>query len=149
MGYLELNVLQPGPPQAALGIDLGTTNSLAAIWKDGRPEILRPDGESGLIPSVIHFPADGPPIVGREARARAVADPRNTIFSVKRFMGRGLSDVKEDLASLPYRASETDHKVIQIDVAGTSTRRRSSPPSSWRRSATTHGARWARTSPAP
>jgi len=118
MGYLELNVLQPGPPQAALGIDLGTTNSLAAIWKDGRPEILRPDGESGLIPSVIHFPADGPPIVGREARARAVADPRNTIFSVKRFMGRGLSDVKEDLASLPYRASETDHKVIQIDVRG-------------------------------
>ena len=124
MGYVELDVLQPGAAQPALGIDLGTTYSLAAIWKDGRPVVLHPEGESGLIPSVIHFPPDGPPIVGREARARAVADPRNTIFSIKRFMGRGLSDVKEDLAALPYRASETDRKVIQIDVRG----HRYSPP---------------------
>src|SRR5689334_6565799 len=102
MGYVELDVLQPGGAQPALGIDLGTTYSLAAIWKDGRPVVLHPEGESGLIPSVIHFPPDGPPIVGREARARAVADPRNTIFSIKRFMGRGLSDVKEDLSALPY-----------------------------------------------
>ena len=118
MGYLELNVLQPGAAQPALGIDLGTTNSLAAIWRNGRPEILHAEGESGLIPSVIHFPADGPPIVGREARSRAVADPLNTIFSIKRFMGRGLSDVKEDLEALPYRATETERKVIQIDVRG-------------------------------
>jgi len=118
MGYLELNVLQPSGAQPALGIDLGTTNSLAAIWRDGRPEILHTEGESGLIPSVIHFPQDGPPIVGREARARAVADPQNTIFSIKRFMGRGLSDVREDLESLPFRATETERKVIQIDVHG-------------------------------
>jgi Fe-S protein assembly chaperone HscA len=118
MGYLELNVLQPGSAQPALGIDLGTTNSLAAIWKEGRPEILHTEGESGLIPSVIHFPQEGPPIVGREARARAVADPSNTIFSIKRFMGRGLSDVREDLESLPFRAAETERKVIQIDVRG-------------------------------
>ncbi|MFN0009225.1 MAG: Fe-S protein assembly chaperone HscA [Planctomycetota bacterium] len=118
MGYLELNVLQPAAAQPALGIDLGTTNSLAAIWRDGRPEILHSEGESGLIPSVIHFPADGPPVVGREARARAVADPQNTIFSIKRFMGRGLSDVKEDLEALPFRATETERKVIQIDVRG-------------------------------
>jgi molecular chaperone DnaK len=118
MGYVELNVLQPGGTQPALGIDLGTTNSLAAIWREGRPEILHTEGESGLIPSVIHFPPDGPPVVGREARARAVADPLNTIFSIKRFMGRGLSDVREDLESLPYRATETERKVIQIDVRG-------------------------------
>ena len=118
MGYLELNVLQPGAAQPALGIDLGTTNSLAAIWRNGRPEILHAEGESGLVPSVIHFPASGPPMVGREARSRAVADPLNTIFSIKRFMGRGLSDVKEDLETLPYRATETERKVIQIDVRG-------------------------------
>jgi molecular chaperone DnaK len=118
MGYVELNVLQPSPTQPALGIDLGTTYSLAAIWKDGRPVVLHLEGESGLIPSVIHFPENGPPIVGREARARAVADPRNTIFSIKRFMGRGLSDMQEDLATLPYRASETERKVIQLEVRG-------------------------------
>ena len=119
MGYVELNVLQPSPEQEpALGIDLGTTYSLAAIWKDGRPVVLHPEGESGLIPSVVHFPAEGPPIVGREARARAVADPLNTIFSIKRLMGRGLSDVRDDLAALPYQASETERKVIQLDVHG-------------------------------
>jgi len=118
MGYVELDVLQPGEAQPALGIDLGTTHSLVAIWKDGRPIVLHPDGESGLIPSAIHVPAEGPPVVGREARARAVADPRNTIFSIKRFMGRGLSDVREDLATLPYRATETERKVIQLDVRG-------------------------------
>jgi len=119
MGYVELNVLQPTPAaQPALGIDLGTTYSLAAIWKDGRPVVLHPEGESAMIPSVIHFPEHGPPIVGREARARAVADPRDTIFSVKRFMGRGLSDVKDELATLPYQATESERKVIQLDVRG-------------------------------
>jgi Fe-S protein assembly chaperone HscA len=118
MGYLELDVLQPAAAQPALGIDLGTTNTLVAIWRNGRPEILHPEGESGLIPSAIHFPETGPPVVGREARARAVADPRSTLFSIKRFMGRGLSDVREDLASLPYRATETERKVIQFDVRG-------------------------------
>src|SRR4029079_17744639 len=98
MGYVALAVRQPKEPVApALGIDLGTTYSLAAIWKDGRPVVLHPEGESGLIPSVVHFPAESPPIVGREARARAVADPLNTIFSIKRLMGRGLSDVRDDL----------------------------------------------------
>jgi molecular chaperone DnaK (HSP70) len=54
------------------------------------------------VPSVVHFPADGAPIVGPEARDQAVVDPRHTVFSIKRFMGRGLSDVKEELASRPY-----------------------------------------------
>jgi len=121
MGYIELNVLN-GPNSAsdtlALGIDLGTTNSLAAVFRDGRPVVLHPEGRSGLVPSVIHFPADGQPIVGREARDHAVADPRNVIFSVKRFMGRGLKDVEAELRSLPYRASETERGLIQLEVHG-------------------------------
>ena len=68
MGYIELNVLNTGPTQSALGIDLGTTNSLAAVWRDGRPQVLKVDGRSSLVPSVIYFPSDGQPIVGREAR---------------------------------------------------------------------------------
>jgi molecular chaperone DnaK len=87
MGYIELNVLNNSPAPIALGIDLGTTNSLAAVWREGRPVVLHQEGRSPLIPSVVHFPKDGPPIVGREARDHAVVDPDNTVFSIKRFMG--------------------------------------------------------------
>jgi Fe-S protein assembly chaperone HscA len=118
MSYIELKVLNNAAPELALGIDLGTTNSLAAVWKDGRPTVLAPEGKSGLVPSVIYFPSQGPPIVGREARDQAVVDPLNTIFSIKRFMGRGLKDVKEDLAALPYKASETERGLIQLEVRG-------------------------------
>jgi Fe-S protein assembly chaperone HscA len=118
MGYIELNVLNNSPAQLALGIDLGTTNSLAAVWRDGRPVVLHPEGKSPLIPSVVHFPKDGPPTAGREARDHAIVDPRHTIFSIKRFMGRGLADVKQELKSLPYRASESATGQIQLDVHG-------------------------------
>src|SRR5215510_7221617 len=106
MPYIALDVLEGPAARFAVGIDLGTTNSLAAIWKDGRPVVLAPEGRSALVPSVVHFPREGPPVVGREARDQAVADPQNTVFSIKRFMGRGLADVAEDLASRPYHAFE-------------------------------------------
>jgi molecular chaperone DnaK len=118
MPYIELNVLNNNPSQLALGIDLGTTNSLAAVWRDGRPVVLAPEGRSPLIPSAVHFPENGPPVVGREARDQAVVDPRNTIFSIKRFMGRGLADVAPELAALPYRATENENGVIQIHARG-------------------------------
>ncbi|MBL8859014.1 MAG: Fe-S protein assembly chaperone HscA [Planctomycetes bacterium] len=118
MAYIELNVLNNSASQLALGIDLGTTNSLAAVWRDGRPTVLRPEGKSALIPSVIHFPRDGAPIVGREARDHAVVDPKHTVFSIKRFMGRGLKDVAQELASLPYSATETERGLIQLEIHG-------------------------------
>ncbi len=118
MPYLELNVLN-NASQPILGIDLGTTNSLAAIWLDGRPAVLRPRGsDDARIPSTIHFPARGEPIVGREARALAVDAPERTLLSIKRFMGRGLADVRDDLASVPFPASETEHGLVQFEVDG-------------------------------
>jgi Fe-S protein assembly chaperone HscA len=118
MGYIELNVLNSGPTPLALGIDLGTTNSLAAIWRDGRPQVLKVDGRSALVPSVIYFPREGHPIVGREARVQAIADPEHVLFSVKRFMGRGLGDVRQELERLPYRASATERGLIQLEARG-------------------------------
>ncbi len=118
MGYIELNVLNNSATPLALGIDLGTTNSLAAVWRDGRPVVLHPEGKSPLIPSVVYFPKEGPPIVGREARDHAVVDPLNTVFSIKRFMGRGLSDVQAELATLPYKASAASRGHIQLEVHG-------------------------------
>ena len=119
MGYIELDVLDSSPKRVVIGIDLGTTNSLPAIWKDGRPEVLRIEGEAALVPSVVHVKDDGTAIVGRSARARSLDDPAHTVHSVKRFMGRSLSDIDDaDLARLPYGVSETDRGLVQIEVRG-------------------------------
>ncbi len=118
MGFIELNVLNNNAPNLALGIDLGTTNSLGAMWKDGRPHVLHPEGDSGYVPSAIHFPERGMPIVGRAAREMALIDPRHTLMSIKRFMGRGLADVAEDARSVPCALSETENGVIEFEVRG-------------------------------
>src|SRR5687767_11276650 len=111
MPYLELDVLNQ-PARATLGIDLGTTYSLAALWREGRPEILRPKGRpDGRIPSAVLFPASGAPLVGWSARERAASEPGRALLSVKRFMGRGLAEARSDLASVPFPARETEHGV--------------------------------------
>lgn len=119
MGYIELDVLDDQPKRVVIGIDLGTTNSLPAIWRDGRPEVLRIDGEAALIPSVVHVKDDGTAIVGRSARARSLDDPAHTVHSIKRFMGRSLSEIDDvDIQRLPYRVSETERGLVQIEVRG-------------------------------
>jgi Fe-S protein assembly chaperone HscA len=101
-----------------IGIDLGTTNSLVAVFRDGRPEVIRETANDARIPSVIYFPEQGSPIVGRAAREYAYTDPERTLFSVKRLMGRGLADVRDDLRSVPFPASETEHGVLQLEIRG-------------------------------
>jgi molecular chaperone DnaK len=118
MGFLQLNVINQPEPLPAVGIDLGTTNSLVAIWENGRPNIIRPEGDNGYVPSCVFFPTNGPPIVGKEARERAMFEPERTIFSVKRFMGRGLADVAADLKSMPFPASSGPNGVVEFDVRG-------------------------------
>jgi len=118
MGYIELNVLN-NQSSLAMGIDLGTTNSLAAVWKDGRPVIVHPEGKSGSVPSVIHFPADGTqPKIGREGRDHAAAAPERTLFSVKRLMGRPEADVEDELARVPFPTSEGEDGVLRVNVDG-------------------------------
>jgi len=118
MAFLELTVLN-NEPTPVIGIDLGTTNSLAAVFEDGRPKILRPPGHPGSVPSVVYFEEGKEPIAGNDARTHAIDDPANAIFSVKRFMGRGLADVAEDLSAVPFEATENEHGVIAFDVHGT------------------------------
>ncbi len=118
MPFLELDVLN-APERPTLGIDLGTTYSLVALWRGGRPVVLRPKGRpDGRIPSAVHFPQHGPALVGWPARERAASDPGTTIFSIKRFMGRGLADAREDLKSVPFPARETKNGVIQFEAQG-------------------------------
>lgn len=117
MAFLELTVLN-NEPTPVVGIDLGTTNSLVARYHDGRPEILKPPGHSGTVPSAIYFEEGEEPRVGTEARIHAIADPGNAIFSFKRFMGRGLADVVEDLGSVPFPATENEQGVVSFNVHG-------------------------------
>lgn len=121
MAYLELDVLDRNA-KPIVGIDLGTTNSMAALYVDGRPIVLRsegvtdPDAASGSVPSAIHFGDDGKILVGSDARKALGQKPGRAIFSVKRFMGRGLKDVAGELGDVPFETSEGEHGVIQLHV---------------------------------
>src|SRR5205814_6576440 len=102
-----LQISEPGESPApherklAVGIDLGTTNSLVATVRNGIPVVLPDDSGHPLLPSIVHYGERGV-AVGRAAEAMQALDPENTIVSVKRFMGRGLADLDDD-RRFPYR----------------------------------------------
>ena len=100
-----------------LGIDLGTTNSAMAVLEGGQPTIIvNAEGER-TTPSIIGFRADGDRIVGKPAKNQAVTNPTNTVFSIKRFMGRKYSEVASELKTVPYKVKEGQggRAVVEID----------------------------------
>ncbi len=105
-----------------VGIDLGTTFSLAAYVENGRPVVVRDARGAALVPSCLCFHDDGTVLVGTAARERALADPEHTLFSVKRLMGRTLADLKEELPLIPHQIVERDaeggRKVLHVRIAG-------------------------------
>src|SRR5438874_9560291 len=105
-----------------VGIDLGTTFSLAAYMERGRPVVVRDENGVALVPSVISFFEDGSVLVGSEARKRALSDPEHTVFSIKRLMGRTLADLQKELPMIPYqvveREPEPGRKVLNVRIAG-------------------------------
>ncbi len=107
---------------SVVGIDLGTTNSLAAYMIDGRPVVVRDANGSGLVPSCIRFNDDGSVLVGSEAKAEAVRHARDTILSVKRLMGRTLADLATQQQLLPQqlieRETEGGRKVLRVVIGG-------------------------------
>ncbi len=103
-----------------IGIDLGTTNSVAAVMEGGEPTII-PSAEGGrLFPSVVAFDKNGQLLVGQVARRQAVINSENTIFSVKRFMGRKFDDpeVKKALQHIPYRVSKAPNGDLRVGSGG-------------------------------
>ena len=102
-----------------VGIDLGTTNSLVASVSEGEPTILAPEGERGIVPSVVSFRADRV-LVGEEAQEERVSNSRHTIFSIKRFMGRGYEDVKDEMRRLPFDADPGEKEVVHVLARGRS-----------------------------
>jgi molecular chaperone DnaK len=101
-----------------VGIDLGTTNSLVAYAKDGRPVVIRDESGDALVPSVVSVGADGTIFVGREAQRRLLTEPGSTVYSVKRFMGRGIEDVHEDASLFPFSVGGEKGGVVRIGIAG-------------------------------
>jgi molecular chaperone DnaK len=107
---------------SVVGIDLGTTFSLAAYVENGRPVVVRDAKGVALVPSVISFHDDGTVLVGSAARDRALSDPEHTIFSVKRLMGRTLADLEKELKLIPHQIVEREaadgRKVLRVKIAG-------------------------------
>ena len=108
---------QPHQRKHAVGIDLGTTNSLVAVVRSGSPETLADEQGRHLLPSVVHYYKDGVSCIGYEAAEHNVSDPLNTITSVKRLMGRGLDDVKTFGGQLPYEFADDDGGMPKIITA--------------------------------
>ena len=100
-----------------LGIDLGTTNSAMAVLEGGQPTIIVNAEGDRTTPSVVGFRAEGDRIVGKAAKNQAVTNPQNTVFSIKRFMGRKYSEVASELKTVPYKVKEGQggRAVVEID----------------------------------
>jgi Fe-S protein assembly chaperone HscA len=101
-----------------IGIDLGTTNSLAAYVKDAVPVVIRDESGDGLVPSIVSVGEDGTIFVGREAQRRLLTAPSRTVYSVKRFMGRGIDDVQDEASLLPFTVGGEPGGVVRIGIAG-------------------------------
>ena len=99
-----------------VGIDLGTTNSLVAYVKDGVPTVIRDRSGDGLVPSIVSAAPDGTIYVGREAQRRLLTDAARTVYSVKRFMGKGLGDVRDEASLLPFRVTGEAGGVVRIGL---------------------------------
>ncbi len=101
-----------------IGIDLGTTNSVVAVMEGGQPVVI-PNQEGGrTTPSIVGFTKSGERLVGQVAKRQAVTNPENTIYSIKRFMGRRFNEVSEEMKLVPYRVVAGDNGDARVDVSG-------------------------------
>jgi len=107
-----------------IGIDLGTTNSVVSVMEGGQPVVI-PNQEGGrTTPSVVGFAKSGERLVGQVAKRQAVTNPENTIYSIKRFMGRRFDEVSEEMKLVPYKVVRGDNDTVRVDING----KKYSPP---------------------
>jgi len=99
-----------------IGIDLGTTNSVVAVMEGGEPVVITNPEGSRLTPSVVAFTKTGERLVGQVAKRQAVTNPENTIFSIKRFMGRRHSEVTEEMKMVPYAVGSAPNGDVRVKI---------------------------------
>src|SRR6184192_4320461 len=101
-----------------IGIDLGTTNSVVAVMEGGEPVVITNPEGGRLTPSVVAFTKTGERLVGQVAKRQAVTNPENTVFSIKRFMGRKFNEVNEEMKMVPYHVVAASNGDARVDVQG-------------------------------
>jgi len=101
-----------------IGIDLGTTNSVVALMEGGKPVVISNSEGTRTTPSVVAFTDKGERLVGQVAKRQAVTNPENTVFSIKRFMGRRSDEVSEEMKMVPYKVVRGDNGDARIEVRG-------------------------------
>src|SRR3954454_13520802 len=107
-----------------IGIDLGTTNSVVAVMEGGSPTVIPNQEGNRTTPSVVAFTKSGERLVGRVAKRQAITNPENTIFSIKRFMGRRFDEVSEEMKMVPYKVARGDNGDARVEIMG----KKYSPP---------------------
>ena len=107
-----------------IGIDLGTTNSVVSVMEGGQPTVIANQEGTRTTPSVVAFTKSGERLVGQVAKRQAITNPENTIFSIKRFMGRRSDEVTEEMKMVPYKVVRGDNGDARVDIAG----KKNSPP---------------------
>ena len=101
-----------------IGIDLGTTNSVVAVMEGGEPVVITNSEGGRTTPSVVAFAKDGNRLVGQVAKRQAVTNPENTLYSIKRFMGRKYDEVKEEIKQVPFKVEKASNGDVRIDAEG-------------------------------
>src|SRR5271169_4291514 len=107
-----------------IGIDLGTTNSCVAVMEGGQPTVIANQEGNRTTPSVVAFAKSGERLVGQVAKRQAITNPENTVFSIKRFMGRRYDEVTEEMKMVPYHVLRGDNADARVDIGG----KKYSPP---------------------
>jgi len=107
-----------------IGIDLGTTNSCVAVMEGGQPVVITNEEGGRTTPSVVGFTDEGERLVGAVAKRQAVTNPKRTVYSIKRFMGRRMAEVPEEIRIVPYKVAEGKEGTAAVDIDG----RKFSPP---------------------
>src|SRR3954465_6758923 len=107
-----------------IGIDLGPTNSVVAVMEAGQPTVIANQEGARTTPSVVAFTKSGERLVGQVAKRQAITNPENTIFSIKRFMGRRYEEVSEEMKMVPYKVVRGDNGDARVEVSG----KKYSPP---------------------
>src|SRR5574341_1552389 len=102
----------------AVGIDLGTTNSVVAVMEGGKPTVIVNNEGSRLTPSVVGFTKTGERLVGQLAKRQAVLNPENTIYSAKRFISRRYSEVQEEIKNVPYEVVAGPNDAVRFEIMG-------------------------------
>ena len=106
------------PMGKIIGIDLGTTNSVVAVMEGSEPKVIVNEEGNQTTPSVVAFTKEGEILVGQVAKRQAIANPENTIFSVKRFMGRSYDEVSEEMKMVPYKVVKGPKNDVRIEIQG-------------------------------